>query len=273
MISYAEDLLTAQLEDKVICFFPTTLACDAKVTTDRVVSQIQRLKATRQCEALPVTFTKELNTIIGTLTDLGKGVSPDSKHVGKFSSFHKRALKAAENWCTANVVSAGGKSAKSQVLFGKLAIEWMYETTLAKFESGNIALPDEMRDLRAFQWMLSREQEIMVSEWFKQAVRLLRSRQGSQCIKDSASGALLDIDLIKAAPKDPAVTIVSTSASSSDPKGSAESWGKSEGISQVLAPYAKAKHAMKAKTAAHASSDPKAAMASLFGGKAVVKKK
>ena len=97
-------------------------------------------------------------------------------------------------------MSAGGKSAKSQVLFGKLAIEWMYETTLAKFESGNIALPDEMRDLRAFQWMLSREQEIMVSEWCKQAVRLLRSRQGSQCIKDSASGALLDIDLIKAAP-------------------------------------------------------------------------
>ena len=83
---------------------------------------------------------------------------------------------------------------------------------------------------------------------------------------------MLDIDLIKAAPNDPAVTIVSTPASSSDPKGSAERWKKSQGIITVLAPDPKAKPAMKAKTAAHASLDSKVAMASLSGGKAVVKK-
>ena len=73
MVSYAEDLLMAQLEDQVISFFPTTMTCDAKITTDKVVCQIQRAKATRACEALPIAFTKELNTIIGTLTDLGNG--------------------------------------------------------------------------------------------------------------------------------------------------------------------------------------------------------
>ena len=272
LLSYAEDLLMAQLEDKVIGFFPTTMTCDAKITTDRVVSQIARIKTTRQCEALSVSFTKELNTIIGTLMDLGKGVSPDSNHIGRFSSFHKRALKAAENWCTAKV-DGGGNGVPSQALFGKLAIEWMYETTLAKFEAGNVALPDEMRDLRAFQWLLSKEQENMVAEWFKRAVRLLRTRQGTQCIKDGASSAVKDIDVTVAATTAPEVTVdlLSGSSSSMDHAGKTDIVTKSYGSSQDSIVKKSRGSASKAKTLA--SADPKCAMASLFGGKAVVKTK
>ena len=47
LVSYAEDLLTAQLEDRVISFFPTTMTCDATITTSKVVCPIQRIRAAR----------------------------------------------------------------------------------------------------------------------------------------------------------------------------------------------------------------------------------
>mgnify|MGYP002810159502 CR=1 FL=1 len=173
----------------------------------------------------------------------------------------------------ANVVSGDGKSAKAQVLFGKLAIEWMYATTLVKLNSGTVALPEEMKDLRAFQWMLSKEQELVVGEWFKRAVRLLRSKHGTQCIKDGATPAVLDIDLTICAPN-PEVSIDPSSASSSDTKGS------KEGVTtptvhntKALAPAPTAKAVIKATKAAMLADEPKLAMAALFGGKATVKTK
>ena len=176
LVDHAERLLEEKVQNGVLASFEKPGA-DGKAPFDKVIVAIGVAKASPEVAALPLPFTKALNSMKGMIQDLAKGVSPPEKELKCFSKFHLAALDRAQDWCMCSEIEEiegcpGVRSKKT--FYGKVAVQKKFTSLEADVQNGRTPGSDELKELHRFSWLLSAEQHANLNDWVKQGVRNYR---------------------------------------------------------------------------------------------------
>ena len=112
------------------------------------------------------------------LTDVSEGRGPSPIELGKMGDYVVTFAKRVENFCWIDMHEIGAKT-MPDTLFGPEAIEWRFNK--CENEEG-VKDGQDIREFRAFQWLLTPVQIVKMSEWETAALDSAKSR--AKAIKD-----------------------------------------------------------------------------------------
>ena len=112
------------------------------------------------------------------LTDVSEGRGPSPIELGKMGDYVVTFAKRVENFCWIDMHEIGAKT-MPDTLFGPEAIEWRFNK--CENEEG-VKDGQDLREFRAFQWLLTPVQIVKMNEWETAALDSAKSR--AKAIKD-----------------------------------------------------------------------------------------
>ena len=119
-----------------------------------------------------------LNSAVSLLTDVSEGRGPSPIELGKMGDYVVTFAKRVENLYWIDMREIGAKT-MPDTLFGPEAIEWRFKK--CENEEG-VKDGQDLREFRAFQWLLTPEQIVKMHEWETVALDSAKSR--AKAIKD-----------------------------------------------------------------------------------------
>ena len=195
LVHYAEKLLEKGAIEKIVQSFPK-VSQDPQAEMQAVLDCIDVVKASPQVHALPLTFTKQLTSIYGLMRNLMAAVAPESKDVDKMGEWQLSVLKASDVWCSFKVDKDSdvvGAPKKGSMIYGKPALLEKFRVIKEACDRGEVKSLKEIEDLRRFNWMLTAEQQQLVTTWVAAGVRVHRASATAYAIKDGDAVAEIPV--------------------------------------------------------------------------------
>lgn len=133
-----------------------------------VMVQLQGLIASHLCIACVASVVAEVEGVRGLVAALDEGVGMDARGLTNMSQFYQAVVAKLQNFYI-RAESGPKVGIFPRSLIGRLAVQDLYETVVAKAAVGQQFPIQELRPLRTYRWLLTAEQEKTSQAWIQEA--------------------------------------------------------------------------------------------------------
>lgn len=135
----------------------------------------------------------EVDGVQEILSNLSQGIGPKPKDIAQYSGFFQLVLKRLEHFYVRDVqreIPPGGQlklgESRLVTVSGMPAIRALYTEVRAKFEQSECVPMSDLQPLRAYGWLLVKEECKEVTKWIGVVAASLAQSSGLQAIGHSA---------------------------------------------------------------------------------------